>query len=430
MSSSLTNPDKPLAIRGQTLIDGRGGAPLQNAAVVVQSGRIVSVGAESALQIPADATWIDAGSCTLMPGLIDAHLHLAAPNSGEYRETNLAHIIRSPAEMLLDAVRHAKIMLDSGFTTVRDLDWISPSGNFCAELVCLRESIAAGKIPGPRMIVGGFTHTTNSHFDRIIPRNLTRVSDVVGDGPWEIRKLARRNLRNGANVIKTCISGGSSTFDPYEQYFEIQLTMDELNALCEEAHNYNRMVSAHCHTPQSVRMALQAGVDTIEHCVFTDDEVPSLLAESGKYCIPTLLIRDRKITEARRARGIAEYLLQRREKLAAQCFDTFQRYCKAGVKIAMGTDNCVDPPFGQNAREIGIYVELGMKPMQALQTATRNAADAIGLGADLGTLEPGKIADIIAVNGDPLADVGILVGGTNIKLVMKDGVVAVDRRDQ
>jgi imidazolonepropionase-like amidohydrolase len=278
------------------------------------------------------------------------------------------------------------------------------------------------------MVVGGFTHTTASHFDKIIPRNIERTPDAVADGPWALRRLARLNLRNGADLIKTCVSGGNSTFDPYEDFFDIHLSQEELQAICDEAHNYRRLVSAHCHTPVSVRMALAAGVDTIEHCVFTDDEVPALLAASGKYCVPTLLVREKRIVETRRARGISEKILAKREWMAEQCFETFRRYHKAGVKFAMGTDTCVDPAFGESAREIGMYVDLGMAPMEAIQSATRNAAECIGLGADLGTLAPGKIADVIAVEGDPIRDIWVLAEKDKIKMVMKDGAIWIDRR--
>jgi imidazolonepropionase-like amidohydrolase len=386
------------------------------------------VGRAKDIETPSDSTFVDVGDCILMPGMIDAHLHLAAPNSADYKATDIAHIIRTSAEMLIDAIKHARLVLEAGLTTVRDLDWISPAGNFCAELVALREAIAAGKVPGPRMVVGGFTHTTASHFDKIIPRNIDRTPDAVADGPWALRRLARLNLRNGADLIKTCVSGGNSTFDPYEDFFDIHLSQEELQAICDETHNYRRKVSAHCHTPVSVRMALAAGVDTIEHCVFTDDEVPALIAASDKYVVPTLLVREKRIVEARRARGISEQILAKREWMAEQCFDTFRRYHKAGVKFAMGTDTCVDPAFGDSAREIGMYADLGMTPMEAIQSATRNAADCIGLGADLGTLQAGKIADVIAVEGNPLEDVWVLARKDKIKMVVKDGVICIDRR--
>jgi imidazolonepropionase-like amidohydrolase len=417
-----------IVLRSRTLLDGTGRDPIDDGAIVIASGRISSAGRLKDTEVPADSTLVDMGDCVLMPGIIDAHLHLAAPNSADYKTTDIAHVIRSPAEMLLDAVKHARICLEAGITTVRDLDWISPTGNFCAELVCLREAIAAGKVPGPRMVVGGFTHTSNSHFDKIIPRNTPRVPDVVADGPWALRRLARLNLRAGADLIKTCVSGGSSTFDPYEDYFDIHLSLEELTAICDEAHNYRRLVSAHCHTPDSVRMALAAGVDTIEHCVFTDDEVPELLAKSGKYCIPTLLVREKRVVEARRSRGVPEVLLRKRQAMADQCFDTFRRYHKAGVKFAMGTDTCVDPAFGESAREVGIYVELGMAPMDAILTATRNAAETIGLGSSLGVLEPGRIADVIAVDGDPIENIWVLAERDKIKMVMKEGSIFVDRR--
>jgi imidazolonepropionase-like amidohydrolase len=417
-----------LVLRGKTLIDGSGAPPLDNPLIIIRDGRIVEVRRSRQANVPQDLPLVDVGDCVLMPGLIDAHLHLAAPNRHDYRNTDVAHIIRAPGEMLLDAVKHARLVLEAGFTAVRDLDWIGPEGNICKEIVHLKEAIAAGKTPGPRIVNGGFTHTTNSHFDKIVPRNLPRRPEVIADGPWEMRRLVRRNLRDGADLIKTCISGGNTTFDPYENVHDIHISFEELSAMCDEAHAYRRLVAAHCHTPQSVRIALAAGVDTIEHTVFSDDETAAQLAASGKYCTPTLLVRERRVIEDRKARGTPEFVTRKMEEKAEHCFTTFRRYHKAGVKFAMGTDTGVDPGFGDGAREIGIYVNLGMSEMEAIQVATRNAADAIGRGADLGTVEVGKLADIIVVEGDPLKDPGVLADKEKIRLVIKDGVIAVDRR--
>jgi len=245
-----------------------------------------------------------------------------------------------------------------------------------------------------------------------------------------MRRLTRLNFRNGADLIKTCISGGLGTFDCSENSLDRNIHIDELKAMVDEAHAFRRPVAAHCHTPDSVRMAIEAGVDTVEHCVLTDDDAVSRLATSGKYVIPTLAIREGSVIERKRARGIPDFVIQMFIEKREVCFETFRRYFKAGVRFAMGTDTHVDPPFGENAREIQIYVELGMTPQRAIQTATRNAADALGLLEQLGTVEKGKEADILAIAGNPLDDIGILRNTDAMRLVLKRGRILVDRRPQ
>ena len=422
-------PKSIRAIKGGLLIKGTDDPSIQNPIVIVSNGSIEDVGSAPALKIPAGAETLDLGQAVLMPGMMDLHLHMAAPNAQDYDNTDLAHVIRSPAEMLLDAAKNARLLLEAGFTTVRDLDWISGDGrNFCADLSSLREAIASGKLPGPRMVVAGFTHITGSHFDRIIPRNVERQTAYFGDGPWAMRRLARMNFRNGADLLKTCISGGTGTFDCTEHVDDRNIHIDELKAIVDEAHAFRRTVAAHCHTPDSVRMALLADVDTIEHCVFTDDDAIDKLASSGKYVVPTLAFREESVIEQRRARGTPDFVIEQMLEKRDISYETFQRYLKAGIRIAMGTDTHVDPPFGENAREIEIYARLGMTPLQAIQTATRNAADALGLSGTLGTVEKGKIADLIAIDGNPLEDVSLLRDRSRIQIVMKSGKIVIDRR--
>ena len=205
------------------------------------------------------------------------------------------------------------------------------------------------------------------------------------------------------------------------------MTAEELDAVVDEGHAFQKPVAAHCHTPLSVRMAVDAGVDTIEHCTYVDDEAVSRLAASGRYNVPTLALREESVIEERRRRGAEEYVLSQAREIAANCFSSFERYREAGVRFAMGTDTCWHPTFGSNARELAIYVSLGLTEMEAIQTATRNAADALGMVDELGTVEAGKIADVIAVDGNPLEDVSRLQEKERIRLVVKGGEVAVNR---
>lgn len=417
------------AIKASLMIDAKGGPAVRDPLLIVRDRKIAEIRAGREMEIPSGARLVDLTGLTIMPGMMDLHLHMAAPNAQDYENTDSAHLVRSDADMILDSAKNARLMIEAGFTTVRDLDWISPRGrNFCAELAALRDSIAAGKIPGPRMLVGGFTHVTASHFDRNIPRNFERDAMFLANGPWAMRGLTRLNVRNGADIIKTCISGGTGTFDCTDDILDRNIHIDELKALVDEAHAWRRVVAAHAHSPNAVRMALEAGVDTIEHCVLTDDDAVERLAKSKKYVIPTLAFREQSVIEKRRERGTPEFVIQQMLEKRDVSNETFQRYFKAGVRIAMGTDTHVDPPFGENARELEIYVALGMSQMQAIQTATKNAADAIGLSDQLGTLEVGKLCDLIAVRGNPLEDISALRKSQAIQLVMKEGRIEIDRR--
>jgi imidazolonepropionase-like amidohydrolase len=413
-------------LTGGLLIDGNGGDPVADPVIRIADGRIAAV--ESGGKASGDGPVVDCGDAVLMPGLMDLHVHLSCANEGDYENTELANLVRTPADMLLDAAKNARVLLEAGFTTLRDMDWVTPTGmTFVQEMGALRDAIDDGKMPGPRLHAGGFVLTTGSHHDRMRPRVVPRDTSRLGDGPWEIRRLARLTLRDGADFLKSCVSGGQCTFDRNDDLNDRNITQEELNALVDEAHAFQKPAAAHCHTALSVRMALEAGVDTVEHCTYADDDSIERLAASGKYNIPTLALREESVIEERRRRGTPEYVLDQAREIAGNCFATFERYREAGVKFAMGTDTCWHPLFGSNARELAIYTSLGLSPMEAIQTATRNAGDALGMLDDLGTVEAGKFADIIAVDGNPLDDITILQDAARIKLVVKDGQVAKSR---
>jgi imidazolonepropionase-like amidohydrolase len=233
-------------------------------------------------------------------------------------------------------------------------------------------------------------------------------------------------LLAGADVIKTCASGGGGT-DKEEPDIR-NMTQEELDAIVDEAHALHKIAAVHCFTTQAQRMALKAGTDTIEHMVFHDDETIDMIREAGVPVTPTLSHRTDHAIQLRREHGTAEFVLKKMKYLQPFCFETFQKMHQAGVTIAMGTDMGFEPDMGSNAAELEIYVKLGMTPMDALLTATRNAAQAIKIGHELGTIEVDKLADIIAVKGDPLTDIACLQQKQNIQLVMKEGRVYADRR--
>ena len=265
-----------------------------------------------------------------------------------------------------------------------------------------------------------------SHLDLIQPRAAQRLGFQTADGPWELRKLARTNLLAGCDIVKTCATGGGGT-DKEEPDIR-NMTQEEINAIVDEAHAFHKPAAVHCFTPNGHRMALEAGADTIEHMVFHDEEVIDMIAESPAWMTPTLLHRTDRAINTRKEQGTSMFVINKMKALQPYCFETFQKAYKAGVKIAMGTDMGFDPEMGANACELEIYVKLGMKPMDAIQSTTKNAALALKMEKDLGTIESGKFADILAVKGDPLKNIACLQDKKNIQIVMKEGRVYADRR--
>jgi len=413
-------------IRAGALIDGLGGPPLKDPVIVVQGRRIKAVGSRSDMQVPQGAEVLDAEGCTLMPGMMDLHIHTAMFNCMTFHNHRVAQFEIMPHLQQMYALFHAQNCFDMGFTTLRDLGMNGPRGLLVDEMCAVRDAINAGIVEGPRMLIGAFTTMTGSHLDLIQPRAMYRFGFNTADGPWELRKLARKNLLAGADVIKTCASGGGGT-DKEEPDIR-NMTQEELDAIVDEAHALHKIAAVHCFTTQAQRMALKAGADTIEHMVFHDDETIGMIKEAGVPVTPTLSHRTDHAIQLRREHGTAEFVLRKMKYLQPFCFESFQKMYKAGIRIAMGTDMGFEPDMGSNAAELEIYVKLGMTPMDAILAATRNAAQAIKLGDDLGTVEAGKLADMIAVNGDPLQNIACLQDKRNIQLVMKEGRLYADRR--
>lgn len=408
------------------MIDCTGAEPTNDPVIMLKGKRIEQIGTKDSIKIPPGAELLDCGSATLLPGLMDIHLHTMMFNCLTFHNHRVAQWEITPELQQMYGVFHAQLCFDMGFTTLRDLGLNSQRGLLVSEACAIRDAFDAGIVEGPRMLVAGFTTITGSHLALIQPRAAVRLGFQTADGPWELRKLARTNLLAGCDVIKTCTTGGGGT-DKEEPDIR-NMTQEELDAVVDEAHAFHKIAAVHCFTPQGQRMALKAGVDTIEHMVFSDDETIGMIKESGTWMTPTLSHRTDHAIEIRKDIGTSKFVTDKMKKLQPYCFDTFQKMYKAGINIAMGTDMGFDPEMGSNAAELAIYVELGMKPMHALQTATLNAAKAIKLDKELGTLEKGKLADIVAVGGDPLADIKCLQEKKNIQIVMKEGKVYADRR--
>ncbi|HSU42799.1 MAG TPA: amidohydrolase family protein [Casimicrobiaceae bacterium] len=413
-------------ILGARMIDCTGAGPVQDPVIVVDGTRIAQVGTRSTIKVPDGADILDCGTATLMPGMLDVHIHTMMFNCLTFHNFRVAQWEITPELQQMYGLFHAQLCFDMGFTTLRDMGLQTYRGLLVREACAIRDAIDMGIVDGPRMLVAAFTTITGSHLDLIQPRAAERLGFQNADGPWELRKLARTNLLHGADVIKTCASGGGGT-DKEEPDIR-NMTQVELDAIVDEAHAFHKICAVHCFTPQSQRMALAAGADTIEHMVFSDEETIGMIREKGTFVTPTLSHRTDHAIEMRREQGTSQFVLRKMKSIQENCFDTFQKMHKAGINIAMGTDMGFDPEMGTNAAELEIYVNLGMPPMDALLTCTRNAARAIKLDKQIGTLEAGKLADVVAVAGDPLADIRCLQQKKNIQIVMKEGKVCADRR--
>ena len=416
---------KVKVIKGAKLIDGKGGPVLMKPVIVIEGKRIKAVGKQGEVKEPAGAEVIDAGKFTLMPGLIDTHLHLAAFNCATFNNYRVSIWEVTPQLQMLYMLFHAQMCMEMGFTTLRDLGRATSRGHFVLEACAVRDAINAGIHAGPRLHVCGRPIITGSHLDLTLPRAALRQEGFTADGPWALRALAREHMRAGADLLKTSVSGGGGTQD--EEPDVRNMTQEELEAIVDEGHAFHKPTSAHCFTAESHKMCVRAKVDTIEHMVFHDKESIAMIKASGIPVTPTLSHRTDHAIEVRARIGTPRNVLDKMKKIQPYTFETFKVMHQAGIKIAMGTDLGPEPEIGTNAKELELYVNLGMTPMEALQTATRNAAEAMWLGKDVGTIEAGKFADILALDGDPSRDITVLNTKDNIRMVMKEGEPYVDK---
>lgn len=410
-------------IKAGWLIDGIQDEALKDALVVINGKKIEVVAKSGEYKIPENAEVIDASNCTVMPGLFDCHLHLSTINACSFSNYRIGIFEVTPQLQQFYTLYHAHRCFEMGFTTLRDMGRESPYGHLTAEICAVRDSIDLGLVPGPRVIACGRVVTTGSHHDMNIPRAAPRVPGATVTGPWAVRERVREYIRLGADVIKACVSGGSHAHDDPDSR---NITMEELEAIVDEAHAFKKPVAAHCWTPQAHRMCLEADVDTIEHMVFVDDETIEMIKAAGKPVTPTLIHRSDHAIEVRRQIGTAPSILKKLKQVQPYCYEAFKKMHKAGVHIFMGTDTTMDPHMGENAMELELYVEHGMTSMEAIQTSTIRAAEAVGLSKTLGSLEAGKLADVVAVEGDVLADVTNLQHKEKIRLVTKEGGIFVD----
>lgn len=428
---TIEAPERTVVACGR-LIDGTGSAAVGPATLVLEGDRIADVvaGPPAEALVASATAFIDASQQTVMPGMMDLHVHLIHGVTDPREPHILYGILSSTPQMLtLWAARNARLLLEAGFTTVRDFasfynDGRNPEG------LALRDAITLGLMPGPRIFAGGWVSSTAGHRDMFPPRVWPRPEGSLADGPWEVRRAVRAMARDGVDFIKTSTSGGAGGHT--EEIWWRSFTFEELEALVEESHAFGLKVATHSHTAESVKLALRAGADTIEHGIYLDDEAIALLVESGAVLIPTMSAHSDRGVNHRRKAGSPPEVIRKFESIQASGHESFRRAHEAGVTIAMGTDTGrgLREYFGKNAYELGQMVEGGMSPMAAIVAATKHAALALGQQDNLGTLEPGKLADLLVVDGDPLADIAVLEDTAKIQLILKGGAAVVDRRPE
>jgi len=398
---------KHIVIRAGSVLDVKTGKALRDTAIVIEGDKVVSVGPASAVPATSDATVINLPNATVLPGLIDAHTHLTFNPLFGYEMLGIS----VPREALIGA-HNARVTLEAGFTTVRNV------GAHAYSDVALRDAINAGDVPGPRMLVSGpALSITGGHCDNdLLPFDYHATYEGVADGVESVQHRTREIIKYGADLIKVCATGGvlSKGDDPNVS----QYTLEEMKAIVADAHRLGRKVAAHAHGAQGVIWASEAGVDSVEHGHLMNDAAIATLKKNGTYLVPTLYLMDWQRENAAKA-NLPDFAKRKMEMVSEMGKNNAKKAFEAGVKIGLGTDAAVYP-HGLNAHELAVYVSLGMSPLQAIQTATANDADLLGWSDKVGTLEPGKWADIIAVDGDPLQDITVL---QHVKFVMKGGEV-------
>jgi imidazolonepropionase-like amidohydrolase len=399
-----------VVIHAGHMLDVKAGKMLDNVTIVIDGDKITSVSGSGSQANQAGAHVINLPNATLLPGLIDAHTHLTFdPNFG-YQELGVS----IPKEALIGA-KNARITLEAGFTTVRNV------GARGYTDIALRDAINEGMIPGPRIMASGpALSITGGHCDQnLLPYEWHAKSDGAADGIEGVQHKVREIIKYGADVIKVCATGGvlSKGDDPRAS----QYTLEEMKAIVADAHRLGRKVAAHAHGAQGIAWATEAGVDSIEHGSYIDDAGIALMKKNGTYLVPTLYLADWMRENAAKI-GLPAMYATKMKDVTAVSRQNIKKAFNAGVKIAFGTDAAVYP-HGLNAHEFAIYVQIGMTPLQAIQTATVNASDLLGW-SKIGSIENGNFADIIAVNGDPLKDVTLLQDPV---MVMKGGTVYKQR---
>ena len=396
------------AVHCGKLLDVRAGSMIDDAMVLVDAGRVLDIEPAGKASIPTGITRIELSNATCLPGLIDVHVHLTSdPSESGYRRLGIS----VPRSTLVGA-KNAALTLRAGFTTVRNVGAAGYAD------VALRDAIHDGDIEGPRMMVSGpALSITGGHCDgNLLAPEFNFRSAGVADGPWAARSKVREVVKYGADLIKICASGG--VLSKGDQPGTEQYTLEEMQAIVEEAHKLGRKVAAHAHGTQAIKDAIRAGVDSVEHSSLIDDEGIALAKQHGTFLVFDIYNDDFILEQGPKVGMLAESIEKERQIGKLQR-ENFRHAFLAGAKMAFGTDGGVYPN-GDNAKQFPVMVEYGMKPLDTIRSATLSAAELMGWSGRVGVIEKGSFADLIGVEGDPLADVGVL---KNVRFVMKAGAV-------
>jgi imidazolonepropionase-like amidohydrolase len=420
VSCSVAHAAEPatIALKAARMFDGKSKALVTNGVVIVQGDKIVDAG--SNIAIPQDAQVIDLGDSTLSPGFMDAHTHLTSNFAGNYNERRLKEVDLNVSEQAIIATTYARATVEAGFTTVRDLGSRFVGSKEFVD-VALRNAINHGVVPGPRMLVATYgIGATGGHFDPtagfrdMLFGREPDYSEGIADGPDAIRHAVRFEIKNGADVIKAAVSGGVLSLT--DEVDTPQFTPPEIAALVDETHRLRKKVAVHCHGDQAAKDAIEAGVDSIEHGSFLKPETLQLMKTKGTWLVPTLMATEWVLAKLD---SYPPALQEKGEAAGAARTEMFRNAVKLGVKIGLGTDAGVYP-HGQNAKEFKLMVDLGLPPIEALRAGTSSDAELLGISAKVGTLEKGKLADIVAMPGDPTQDI---TATERVSFVMKEGKV-------
>jgi imidazolonepropionase-like amidohydrolase len=400
-------PAETIVVTGARLVDVLAGRETERPQIVISDGRISAVGRQGD-PAPADARKLDLGNRTILPGLIDMHVHLTSdPRISGYRRLEY-----TDSFWMAVGVANARKTLEAGFTTVRNVG----SGEY--QDVGLMEGIDHGYIAGPRIVPATYAlGSTGGHCDATqFPPSITTPGTQIANSPDEYRALVRKVHKYGAKVIKVCMTGG--VLSKRDSVGAQQVSPEEIKAIVEEAHRLGLRVAVHAHGTEGINDALRAGVDTVEHASLADAESFKLAREHGAWFDMDIYNDDYILAEGAN-NGVYPESLEKEKMIGLKQRQTFRAAHAAGVKMLFGTDAGVYP-HGTNARQFAKMVEWGMTPMEAIQAATRNAAEALDQTANVGAIAPGRYADLIAVDGDPLADIRTL---ETIAIVMKGGTI-------
>ena len=408
--AAAAQTEKPAAgrtlIRAGHLLDVHNGHLLEAQTIVVTGDKITAISPTAKTPAGASDAVIDLGSMTVLPGLIDVHTHITMNTDFD----PFHEVINTDAKEAINGVVNARTTLMAGFTSIRNVG----AGGYTD--VDLRDAVEAGQVPGPHMQVSGpALGITGGHCDEnLLPFHYHIVGDGVADGIAAVQQKVRQNIKYGVDVIKVCATGG--VLSKGDSLQASQYTLEELKAIVADAHRLGLKVAAHAHGAQGILWSSEAGIDSIEHGSYIDDAAIAEMKKNGTYLVPTLYLEDWMMENGH----LPVYYQQKMKDAISVAKPNIRHAYQSGVKIALGTDAAVYP-HGLNAHELEVYVrDLGMTPLAAIQSATVNAADLMGWGDITGSIEPRKWADLIAVDGNPLADVKVL---QDVKFVMKAGVV-------